>query len=119
VTITRGGSWALFLATLFIVAMWPPDKDHSLVIKAVHWGVDPADRLPILPPQLGFGLSDDVQAVEIRDEMVRRYDVAFNSDSVTRWRLKAKVVEDPFNQSTERQLLLVFGVVVAFLALKR
>ena len=102
-----------------MVATWPPDKGRSLVVKALNWSVDPADTLPVLPPQLGFGLSDDVQAVEIRDEMVRRYDELFNRDALTRSRLKLKVAEDPFNPTTERQLLLVLGIIVAFLTVKR
>ena len=116
-TIPGRGSWVLLSAALFMVMAWPPDKDRSLIVKAVTWSVDPLDSLPILPPQLGFGLSDDVQAVESRDEMVRRYDVLFNSDSFTRWRLRMKVAEDPFNPAIERQLLLVFGVIVAFVTL--
>lgn len=119
VTVTRKGPWVLLLTALLIVAAWPPDKDRSLVVKALNWLVDPADSLPVLPPQLGFGLSDDPQAVELRDEMVRRYDELFNRDALTRTRLELKVAEDPFNPTTERQLLLVFGIVVAFLTLKR
>ena len=115
---TRAGSWILFLAVLFIVIAWPPAKGRSLMMKAVNFAVDPADSLPILPPQLGFGLSDDVQAVEIRDEMVRRYDQMFALGGVTRARMQLKVAEDPFEPATERQLLLVFGVLVAFLTLR-
>ena len=118
-TVTRRGSWILLLTALLMVATWPPDKGRSLVVKALNWSVDPADTLPVLPPQLGFGLSDDVQAVEIRDEMVRRYDELFNRDALTRTRLELKVAEDPFNPATERQLLLVLGIIVAFLTVKR
>ncbi len=81
--------------------------------------MDPSDTLPILPPQLGFGLSDDPQAVEIRDDLVRRYDQAYRSDSLTRQRLLLKVAEDPLDRTTERQLLLLLGVVVAFVVWRR
>jgi len=116
---TRAGSWVLFLAVLLIVVAWPPAAGLSLMMKAVNRAVDPADSLPILPPQLGFSLSDDVQAVEIRDEMVRQYDELYQRGGITRARLRLKVAEDPFDPVTERQLLLVFGVVVAFLTLRR
>ena len=119
VTVTRQGSWILLLTALLMVATWPPDQDRSLVVKALNWSVDPGNSLPVLPPQLGFGLSDDPQAVELRDEMVRRYDQLFNRDALTRTRLRLKVAEDPFNPATERQLLLVFGVIVAFAVIKR
>ena len=118
-TVTRRGSRVLLLTALLMVAAWPPDKDRSLVVKALNWSVDPGDRLPVLPPQLGFGLSDDVHAVEIRDEMVRRYDELFNRDRLTRTRLELKVAEDPFNPTTERQLLLAFGIIVAFAVIRR
>jgi len=118
VSLTRAGSWVLFLTVLVIVVAWPPAAGRSLMVKAVNRAVDPADSLPILPPQLGFGLSDDPQAVEMRDEIVRRYDQMFALGGITRARLRLKVAEDPFNPVTERQLLLVFGVVVAFLTLR-
>jgi len=116
---TRAGSWVLFLAVLVIVVAWPPAAGRSLMVKAINRAVDPTDSLPVLPPQLGFGLSDDVQAVEMRDEIVRRYDEMYALGGVTRARLRLKVAEDPFDPVTERQLLLVFGVVVAFLTLRR
>jgi len=118
VGLTRAGSWVLFLAVLVIVAAWPPAAGRSLAVKAVNLAVDPADSLPVLPPQLGFGLSDDVQAVEMRDEIVRRYDDMYALGGITRARMRLKVAQDPFNPVTERQLLLVFGVVVAFLTLR-
>jgi len=119
VSLTRAGSWILFLAVLVVVVAWPPAAGRSLMVKAVNRAVDPAGSLPVLPPQLGFGLSDDVQAVEMRDEMVRRYDEMYALGGITRARLRLKVADDPFDPVTERQLLLVFGVVVAFLTLRR
>jgi len=119
VSLTRAGSWVLFLAVLVIIVAWPPAAGRSLVVKTVNLAVDPADRLPVLPPQLGFGLSDDVQAVEMRDEIVRRYDQMYALGGITRARMRLKVAEDPFDPVTERQLLLIFGVVVAFLTLRR
>ena len=117
-TLSRGGSWVLFLTALLIVSAWPPDKDRSLAVKAVNWAADPTGTLPILPEQLGFGLGDDVSAVEARDAMVRRYDELFNRDAFTRSRLELKVAADPLNPSTERQVLLFFGIVVVFLAMR-
>jgi len=119
VSLTRASSWVLFLAVLVIIVAWPPAAGRSLVVKTVNLAVDPADRLPVLPPQLGFGLSDDVQAVEMRDEIVRRYDQMYALGGITRARMRLKVAEDPFDPVTERQLLLIFGVVVAFLTLRR
>ncbi len=111
--------WILFVTALGIVAAWPPDRGRSLLLKTVNWAVDPGNTLPVLPPQLGFGLSDDVREVEERDAVVRRYDEMYDRDAMTRRRMDLKVAKDPFNPSTERQWLLVVGVVVAFATLRR
>lgn len=118
-TPTRGGLWVLFVAALLIVIAWPPRDERSVAIKLVNWAVDPTGVLPILPPQLGYGLSDDPHAVEERDAIVRRYDDLYSLGGVTRARLRLKVAGDPFNRATERQALLLFGVVVAFVVARR
>lgn len=115
----RASTWPLFLAALLIVGAWPPANGRSLVMKIVNVAVDPTDSLPVLPPQLGYGLSDDVRAVEERDAMVRAYDEAYDRDALTRMRLELKVARDPFDVSTERQLLLVFGVLTAYATVRR
>lgn len=118
-TSRRVSAWPLFLAVLLIVVAWPPANGRSLLMKTVNVAVDPTDSLPVLPPQLGYGLSDDVRAVEERDAMVRAYDEAYDRDALTRWRLDLKVARDPFNAGTTRQLLLVFGVVAAYATARR
>lgn len=116
--VSRRGAWLLFLTALVIVAAWPPERGSSLALKATRLAADPTGSLPFLPEQLDFGLSDDPQAVEMRDELVRRYDVAFASGPVMRARLALKSAVDPFDKTTERQMLLVLGVVVAFVVLR-
>lgn len=98
-----------------MIGGWPPDRDKSLAVKFVNWAVDPGGTLPVLPPQLGFGVGDDPQAVEARDAQVRLYDRLYAKGGWTRTRLALKVARDPFNPSTERQLLLVIGAITAFL----
>jgi hypothetical protein len=115
--ITRARRLVLFVTALLIVAAWPPQEGRSLMMKAVNRAVDPAGTLPVLPPQLGFGMGDDVQAVEERDEQVRRFDEAYDEGPLTRMRLRLKVAVDPFEKTTTRQLLLVGGLVVAFVTL--
>jgi hypothetical protein len=109
----------LFLIVLGVVAAWPPDKGRSLLVRTINAGVDPAGRLPILPEQLGFGISDDPMAVEERDAEVRRYDELYNAGGLSRARLELKVAKDPFDPTTERQLLLAGALVAAFLVLRR
>jgi hypothetical protein len=103
---------------LIIVCAWPPRDGRSLVLKGVNWAADPGNVLPVLPPQLGFGLSDDPIAVEAHDALVRRYDELYDQGELMRTRLRLKVARDPFEPTTARQLLLVGGVVVAFLVLR-
>jgi hypothetical protein len=108
--------WAVLAIALFVVAAWPPDDDKSLLAKFVNWVVDPAGDLPVLPPQLGFGLGDDPRAVEERDAQVRRYDELYNQGGWTRTRLELKVAGDPLPRGTERQLLLAFAAAAVFAA---
>ena len=90
----RTGWWVLLAVALIIVGAWPPERDSSLAMKLVNWAVDPFDRLPVLPPQLGFGVSDDYLAVEAHDAQVRRYDAMYNSGGWTRTRLQLKVATE-------------------------
>ena len=112
---SRVGWWILLVVVLGIVFAWPPDNDRSLLMKTVNWAVDPSDRLPRLPAQLGFGLGDDPAEVEAHDAEVREYDRLYNAGGWTRRRLELKVAKDPLNPSTERQLLIAVGIVTAFL----
>ena len=107
--------WTLVAVALLLVFAWPPGQDRSLAAKFVNWAVDPRDNLPVLPPQLGLGLGDDPDAVAAHDMETQRYDALYLKGGWTRRRLELKVARDPFNPSTERQLLTAIGVVVALL----
>ena len=105
----------LAVVALLIVFCWPPRDDKSLAAKFVNWAVDPRGLLPVLPPQLGLGLSDDPDAVYLHDLQTQQYDALYLKGGWTRRRLELKVADDPFNPSTERQLLVGIGVITAFL----
>jgi hypothetical protein len=108
--------WLLIAIALAIVVVWPPDQDRSLAVKFVNWAVDPRDELPVLPEQLALGLGDEPEAVAAHDAVTRHYDALYAKGGWTRRRLELKVATDPFNKSTERQLLTAAAVVVAFAA---
>ena len=101
--------WTLLIVALLIVAAWPSADDRSLALKFVSWAVDPADRLPVLPPPY------DLEAVNAHDLQTRMYDELYERGGWTRTRLELKVARDPFNAATERQLLVAAGVIAAFL----
>lgn len=108
--------WSLVIVAMFIVAAWPPAQGKSLGMTIVNWAVDPLGELPILPPPLGFGVGDDVDAVNARDEVVRQYDILYMQGGWTRRRLLWKVANDPFKKATTRQVLSAIGVLAALLA---
>ena len=76
------------LAARHAVAAWPPADDRSLAMKFVNWVVDPADRLPVLPPPYGPGEGDDLEAVNAHDLQTRMYDELYNKGGWTRMRLR-------------------------------
>jgi hypothetical protein len=111
--------WILVVAALLIVFVWPPSDDKSLAAKFVNWAVDPFDVLPILPDPLALGFGDDPDTVERHDDQVRRYDALYGEGGWTRKRLELKVATDPFNGSTERQILTAIGVMTVLLVWRR
>ena len=114
----NGQWWLLVCVVLFVVCAWPPQDDRSLAAKFVNWAVDPTDALPVLPDQLALGLGDDPDAVAAHDMVVQQYDTLWAKGGWTRKRLELKVARDPFNPSTERQLLTAIAVLTALVAWK-
>lgn len=106
--------WAIIwpVATLLILA-WPPDRGHSLGVKAVHWIVDPTGSLPVFPPPLPMGLDDDGDAVAAHDALETEYYRRRDSSTTTRWRMRWKEALDPIDPQTERQLLIGLAVLGA------
>jgi hypothetical protein len=109
----------IVIVALLIVFVWPPGDDPSLAAKFVNWAVDPGDELPVLPSQLALGLGDDPDAVAGHDMVVQQYDTLYAKGGWTRKRLELKVARDPFNPSTERQLLTAAAVLTALLMWRR
>lgn len=108
--------WMLVAVALLTVCAWPPRESKSLAVKFVNWVVDPRDDLPTLPPPLALGHGDDPDAVNERDMQVQQYDALYLEGGWTRRRLLLKVANEPFDPSTERQLLTGVAVLVGFLA---
>jgi hypothetical protein len=106
--------WVLVIVALLVVFMWPPDESKSLAAKFVNWAVDPMEELPVMPPPLSFANGDDPVAVTEHDSQAQYYDFLYRKGGWIRRRLELKVADDPFDRSTERQLLIALGVATVF-----
>ena len=98
-----------FVAVAVVLA-WPPDTDRSLGTKLVNWGVDPRGSLPSLPSSLPMSLDDDGDAVTEHDMLENAYHIARDRSATTRLRMDLKEAGDPFQASTQRQMLV--GLIV-------
>ena len=105
--------WVLAVAAMLIVAAWPPQEGKSLALKFVNWVVDPSDVLPIEPGPIAFGLGDDPETVEQHDSQEQAYNALYRQGGWMRKRLELKVASDPYDPSTERQMLTALGVLTA------
>jgi hypothetical protein len=66
-----------------------------------------------MPEPLPAGLGDDGDAVTEHDQRMADYFSVRDSSGWARRRLELKEFEDPFDPSTERQLLTGLGVLAA------
>ena len=106
--------WSLiWTAAALLVLAWPADPGRSLVVKAVNWAVDPAGSLPTLPAPLPMALDDDGDAVPAHDAQEAEYYRVRDRSVITRWRMTLRDAGDPFDPSTERQLLVAVAVLSA------
>jgi hypothetical protein len=100
---------------LLLVAVWPPAEGSSLGFKIVGWAVDPLHKLPVMPPDLPVDLGDDGFAVAQHDDQMAAYYYAFDGSSFNRIRMEIRDFENPFDPTTERQLLVALAAVAALL----
>lgn len=106
--------WAIILpVTLLLVLAWPPSTGKSLGAKTVNWIVDPSHALPDLPPQLPMGLDDDGDAVSAHDALEQDYYRVYQSSASARLRMDLKEAADPFDPTTERQILVAVAALAA------
>ena len=107
--------WALiWLLAVFVLLAWPAENG-SLAVKTVRWLADPAGTLPQLPGPLAMGLDDNADAVAVHDAEEAEYYRVSASSSLARARLRLKDLNDPFDPTTERQLLVGIAVLGALL----
>jgi hypothetical protein len=98
---------------LLVVLAWPPASGSSLAAKAIPRLADPFDTLPDIPQPLPIGLDDDGDAVSQHDARERSYYDARDRSTLNRLRMGLKGAADPFEASTQRQMLVALVVVAA------
>jgi hypothetical protein len=82
-------------------------------MKAVNWLADPGNSLPTLPRQLPIALDDNEDAVAEHDAQEAEYYRQYSSSRITRLRMNLKSATDPFDPSTQRQVLIGIAIVSA------
>lgn len=103
----------IWIVAVLLILGWPPREGRSLAVKAVNWLADPTGSLPTLPDPLPMGLDDNGDAVAAHDAEAAEYYRRYQSSRVTRLRLSLKAADDPFDPSTERQILAGIGILGA------
>jgi hypothetical protein len=108
--------WLIWPLALFVLVAWPA-HNGSLAVKAVRWLADPSGSLPQLPGPLAMGLDDNADAVAVHDAEEAEYYRLSASSGFARLRLRLRDATDPFDPTTERQLLsgiAVLGILLVW-----
>lgn len=103
----------IWIVAVALILCWPPAEGRSLATKAANWLADPADSLPVLPEPLPIGLDDNADAVAAHDAQESEYYRQYSDSRVTRLRLALKHANEPFDPTTERQILAGVGILSA------
>jgi hypothetical protein len=99
--------WVLAAA---IVLFWPGEAGRSLAIKSLNWLADPANSLPRQPGQFSLEDGEDPVAVMAHDSEEAEYNHMVATSRLARLRIHLRDMSDPFEPSTQRQLLAAIGV---------
>jgi hypothetical protein len=110
---------SLGVVAVLVILAWPPSEGHSLAVKGLNWLADPAGVLPPRPEPLAMGVDDDADVVTAHDLAENAYESLSERSELARVRLRLRDFTDPLNPSTERQILVIAGVVGAVVVLKR
>jgi hypothetical protein len=105
----------IWVVAVVLILGWPADNGRNLATKAANWLADPTHSLPEMPAQLPIGLDDNGDAVAAHDALEAEYYRAYSSSWLTRLRMRLKTAADPFDPSTERQILAGVGILSALL----
>jgi hypothetical protein len=100
----------IWIVAFLLIIGWPPDRGRSIGTKLVNWLADPANSLAPMPSPLPIGLDDNGDAVAEHDAEAAEYYRQYESSRVTRLRMRLKEAGEPFDPTTERQILVGIGI---------
>jgi hypothetical protein len=105
--------WRLiWVVAVLLILAWPAENG-SLARKAINWAADPFQSLPRVPSPLTMGLDDDMEAVQQHDAEETAYYRMYDTSRIGRLRLQLRDLQDPFDPSTERQVLVGLAILSA------
>jgi len=103
----------IWIVAVLLILCWPPEKGRSLGVKITNRLADPRNTLPAMPEPLPIALDDNGDAVSEHDALAAEYYRRYESSALTRYRMRLKEATDPFDPSTERQILAGIGILSA------
>ncbi|HEV3215417.1 MAG TPA: hypothetical protein VGZ27_06820 [Vicinamibacterales bacterium] len=109
----NAAQWRLiWIAAVLLILAWPAENG-SLARKAINRAADPFQALPRLPSPLTMGLDDDMDTVQQHDAEEAAYYTMYAGSRMGRLRLQLRDLQDPFDPSTERQVLVGLAILSA------
>ncbi len=100
---------------MVLILLWPSQQSRSLGIKIASWLADPIHTLPQQPGPLAMEDEDDIAALTAHDDQEAEYDRAYASSALTRLRIRLRDMQEPFDPSTEQQVLGAIALLTALL----
>ena len=103
--------WRLiWVLAAVILLFWPGQESRSLAFKTINWLADPRGTLPRQPGEFSFADGDDPVAVMEHDSQEAEYNRVVAGSGFARLRIRLRDMSDPFDPSTQRQILAAIGV---------
>jgi len=107
----NSSQWRLiWILAVVIVLFWPGQQSRSLAVKALNWVADPRNTLPRLPGEFSLEDGEEPNAVATHDSQEAEYERVYASSRLSRLRIRLRDMPDPFDASTQQQVLLAIGV---------
>ena len=89
---------------------WPGQQNRSLAIKVLNWIADPNNALPRLPDDFSLEGGEDPNIVTAHDMQEAEYHRIYASSSFVRLRIRMRDTREPFDPTTQKQVLAAIVV---------